>query len=130
MRDYFLAIILCFCFSLSACGKADPITVPAIEDILSITVTIGEESRIYYDTDWITQVITDINNSKPTNKQSVQDVPQNENYIKLDIKLNEGTPTLFVYKDGDSYYIEQPYQGIYGVDSEFYDFILDQQIKN
>lgn len=126
MRGYFLVIILCLCFGVTACGKADPITVPATEDILSITVTSGEESRTYYDTDWITQVITDINNSKPTNKQSVQDVPQNDNYIKLDIKLNEGTATLFVYKDGESYYIEQPYQGIYEIDSDFYDFILAQ----
>lgn len=125
IRSCCFVILLCLCFGLTACDKVDPITVPDADDIISITVTSGKESITYDDKDWITQVISDINSSKPTNKQSVQDVPQKDNYMKVGIKLDKGTTILFIYKDGESYYIEQPYHGIYEIDSELYDLICN-----
>ena len=49
-----------------------------------------------------------------------QDVPQAESYIKIDFQFETGTSTLFAYKDSGKYYVEQPYQGIYKIDSQLY----------
>lgn len=124
IRTCVLLIILCLCFVLTACNKADPITVPAADDIISITVTSGEESITYDDIEWISQVISGISDANPTTKQSVQDVPQVDNYIQIGIKLDKGTTILFIYQDGERCYIEQPYEGIYEIDSKLYNTIL------
>lgn len=125
IKAYAVLLGLCLCLMLTSCGKANPITVPSADDVISITVISDEESVTYDDTEWIAQVISDISDSKPTNKQSVQDVPQVESYIQLDLRLGEGTSTLFIYKDGENCYIEQPYQGIYEINSELYDLICE-----
>lgn len=125
IRTYVLLTVLCLCIVLTACGKADPITVPATDDIVSITVINGEESITYDDTEWISQVISGINDAKPTTKQSVQDVPQVDNYIQIGIKLDKGTTILFLYQDDNKCYIEQPYEGIYEIDPKLYDYICE-----
>ena len=66
-------------------------------------------------------MISNISNSKPTSKESVQDVPQVKSYIKIDIQFETGTSTLFAYEDNGKYYVEQLYQGIYEIDSKLYE---------
>ena len=62
-----------------------------------------------------------ISSSEPTKKESVQDVPQAESYIKIDFQFETGTSTIFAYEDSGKYYIEQPYQGIYKIDSKLFE---------
>lgn len=123
MKKY-ISLFLCLaCILVSAsCGrKAAPITVPQPGDITAITITIGENTISHTDKTWISGVITDISSSEPTNKESVQDAPLVENYVKIDFQSEAGTSTLFAYGDRGKYYIEQPYQGIYKIDSQLYE---------
>lgn len=92
----FLSLFLCLTcvLTLVACGKkAAPITLPQ----------------------------ADISSSESTKKESVQDVPQAESYIKIDFRFETGTSTIFAYEDSGKYYIEQPYQGIYKIDSKLFE---------
>ena len=73
------------------------------------------------DTAWISEIISDISSSEPTSKQSVQDFPQTESYIKIDFQFETGTSTIFAYEENGKHYIEQPYQGIYKIDSQLYE---------
>ncbi|HII4404668.1 DUF5301 domain-containing protein [Clostridium perfringens] len=122
MRKYISLFLSLICIlALTACGKkADPITLPKTENILSVDVTVEGKTEQHLDEIWISNMISNISNSKSTSKESVQDVPQVENYIKIDIQFETGTSTLFAYKDKGKYYIEQPYQGIYETDSNLY----------
>ena len=122
MKKY-VSIFLCLVcvLTLVACGKrAAPITLPQADEITSIDITIEENTVSHSDKTWISEVIADISSSEPTKKESVQDVPQAESYIKIDFQFETGTSTLFAYEDSGKYYVEQPYQGIYKIDSQLY----------
>ena len=110
--------------TLVACGKrAAPITLPQADEITSIDITIEENTVSHSDKTWISEVIADISSSEPTKKESVQDCPQVESYIKIDFQFETGTSTstIFAYEDSGKYYIEQPYQGIYKIDSQLFE---------
>ena len=108
--------------TLVACGqRAAPITLPQADEITSIDITIEENTVSHSDKTWISEVIADISSSEPTKKESVQDFPQVESYIKIDFRLETGTSTIFAYEDRGKYYLEQPYQGIYKIDRKLFE---------
>lgn len=119
---FIIAIMVC---SMVACSqkKADPINLPEESTIQSIDVTIGDEMKNFSDSEWISQCILNITNAQATNKESVQDMPQVDEYIKIDINTENAVSTLLVYIEKDNYYIEQPYQGINKTDSTFYEML-------
>lgn len=123
MKKY-ISLFLCLAciLTLAACGeKAAPIVLPQTSDIKSVDVTIGENTVNHIDETWISEIVSDISNSEPTNKESIQDVPQVESYIKIDFQFETGTSTIFAYEENGKHYIEQPYQGIYKIDSQLYE---------
>lgn len=122
MKKY-ISLFLCFIciLALVACEKkTDPITLPQIDDITSVDITVGKNKVNHTDKAWISEIISDISSSEPTSKESIQDTPQVENYIKIDFQFKTGTSILYVYEDSSKYYIEQPYQGIYKTDSQLF----------
>ena len=123
MKKY-VSIFLCLVcvLTLVACGKkAVPITLPQTDEVISIDITVGENTVSHSDKTWISEIIADISSSEPTKKESVQDVPQAESYIKIDFQFETGTSTIFAYEDSGKYYIEQPYQGIYKINSKLFE---------
>ena len=124
----FLSLFLCLTciLTLAACGKkAAPITLPQADKITSIDITIEENTVSHSDKTWMSEIIADISSSKPTKKESVQDVPQAESYIRIDFRHETGTETetitIFAYEDRGKYYLEQPYQGIYKTDRKLFE---------
>ena len=120
----FLSLFLCLIcvMTLVACGKkASPIMLPQTDEITSIDITVGESTVSHSDKTWISEIIADISSSEPTKKESVQDFPQVESYIKIDFRHEKGTITIFAYEDGGKYYLEQPYQGIYKIDRKLFE---------
>ena len=120
----FLSLFLCLTcvLTLVACGKkADPITLPQTDEITSIDITVGENTVSHSDKTWISEIIADISSSEPTKKESVQDFPQVESYIKIDLRYETGTITIFAYEDRGKYYLEQPYQGIYKIERKLFE---------
>ena len=120
----FISLFLCLIcvMTLVACGKkAAPIMLPQTDEITSIDITVGESTVSHSDKTWISEIIADISSSEPTKKESVQDVPQAESYIKIDFQFETGTSTIFAYEDSGKYYIEQPYQGIYRIDNQLFE---------
>ena len=105
MKKY-VSIFLCLAcvLTLVACGKkADPITLPQTDEITSIDITVGENTVSHSDKTWISEIIADISSSEPTKKESVQDFPQVESYIKIDFQFETGTSTIFAYEDSGKY---------------------------
>lgn len=120
----FLSLFLCLTciLTLVACGKkAAPITLPQADKITSIDITIKENTVSHSDKTWMSEIIADISSSEPTKKESVQDFPQVESYIKIDLRHETGTITIFAYEDRGKYYLEQPYQGIYKIERKLFE---------
>ena len=118
-----LAEIICVVciLTLFACGKkTNPIVLPQSSDVVSVDVIDGENTVNCSDKTWIDEVISGLSDSKPTNRESVQDFPQVDNYIKVELNSQTEKTTVFVYKDKGKFYIEQPYNGIYIIDSDLY----------
>lgn len=121
-KMFFLFLCLTCILTLAACGeKAAPIQLPQSSAITSVDVTVGESTTDHSDTIWISEIISDISRSEPTSKQSVQDFPQAESYIKIDFQFETGTSTIFAYEENGEYFIEQPYQGIYKIDRQMFE---------
>ena len=121
-----LFLFLTCILTLAACGKkAAPITLPQADKITSIDITIEENTVSHSDKTWMSEIIADISSSKPTKKESVQDVPQAESYIRIDFRHETGTETetitIFAYEDRGKYYLEQPYQGIYKIERRLFE---------
>ena len=113
-----VAVIL----TLGACGKKpSPITLPQADEIISVDISVGKCTVSHSDITWIDEIITDLSNSEPTTKESVQDVPQSESYIRIDFQYKTGTSTIYAYEDNGKYYVEQPYQGIYEIDNQLFE---------
>lgn len=122
MKKCFSVIICVVCIlTLFACSKkANPIVLPQSSDVVSVDVIDGENTVNCSDKTWIDEVISGLSDSKPTNKQSVQDFPQVDNYIKVELNSQTEKTTVFVYKDKGKFYVEQPYSGICIIDEETY----------
>ncbi len=109
----FVAIALC------ACGKqGDPIMLPDREDIISIGVFDGENVGYSPNTEgradeFIDEFFSALTDMEVTGKESITDAPANVDYITISLNCDEKNTTLFYYKDKDTEYVEQPYQGIY-----------------
>ncbi len=117
-----LFLYLTSILTLVACGKkAAPITLPQADEIASIDITFEENTVSHSDKTWMSEIIADISSSEPTKKESVQDAPRVESYIKIDFRLETGTITIFAYEDRGKYYLEQPYQGIYKIERKLFE---------
>lgn len=85
-----ISLVLCLICALAlvACRKkADPVALPQTDEITSIDITVGTNTINHSDKAWISEIIADISGAEATNKESVQDTPQAENYIKIDVQL-------------------------------------------
>lgn len=122
MKKCFSVIICVACIlTLFACGKkANPIILPQSSDVVSVDVTVGENTVNCSDKTWIDEVISGLSDSKQTNRESVQDSPHVNDYIRIEINSQTEKTTVFVYKDKGKFYIEQPYSGICIIDEETY----------
>lgn len=116
------ALCLICLFGLLSCGKkAESVTVPDAADVVSIAITIDDHTATHLDRAWIRETLSAVCNSNPTGYQRIQDVPQIEPYIRIELQFKEGSSVLFAYEDGEKYYLEQPYQGIYETNAQLYE---------
>ena len=94
----------------------------------------SEESLKIENQDEIAGIIAEIEeNTKDTGKESVNDQPTNINdylIVKFHHKNAEGSPSIvYLYKDKNSRYVEQPYSGIWKLREETFDKISGHLMK-
>ncbi|MDO4793007.1 MAG: DUF5301 domain-containing protein [Filifactor alocis] len=129
MKKY-MSVFLCLCCVLVmvSCGdKAEPMELPQASQVKSVEVSIEENRIRHTDQTWIGDVLAEVSAAEPTRKQSVQDVPQAEHFIRVDIYFGEEMTSFFAYEDGGRYYIERPYQGIYKTDKNLYEKLQESE---
>lgn len=84
-------------------------------------ITVAEEEKM----DKILEGLHSLNLSTKT--VSVQDSPTDVEdivYIRFYYK-EDAVGNLFIYKKNNKYYAEEPYNGIYKIDEEKYNYIID-----
>lgn len=118
---------------LIGCNKTTSknIVLPSVKEINSVVITDNKAKYVSNDKDVILKLTDKMNNATATNKESVQDVPDCENYIEINLITKDYTTTYFMYFNKGKLTLEQPYVGIYLVDNSLnevvnslYDFNL------
>lgn len=131
MKNRICTKVLLLLLILNVCGcayAAAPIVLPDVEDIISISIESGDNTENHKDLSWIEEAVSAILSSEPTSKQSVQDTPQVDSYVRIDIQLRNGTSTIFAYEQDGKFYVEQPYQGIYEIEAETFELLVGEQL--
>lgn len=111
--------------ALSGCGSGGKMSIPEVEKIDSVMVTAEEKTVIHEDRGWIEKLSQAAGHSELTSRQSVNDTPMTDDYIKVELITGKDSDTIYLYKAGSSYYAERPYEGIYKIEEDLYDFVLD-----
>ena len=137
MKKYIgIAFVLITLLSLTACASNKKINLPKAEEIKEIEImkNTSEDSLKIENQDEISGTIGEIKeNTNDTGRESVNDQPTNiKDYIivKFHHKNAEESPSLvYLYKDKNSRYVEQPYAGIWKLREETFDRITSNLIK-
>lgn len=84
--------------------KADPINVPTLDAVISMTVSKTEmrkagEPREVASTD-IEGILTKLSEAEPTRKMTVQDTPDAQVYYEIAAKTDKRTHYFYVYEEG------------------------------
>ena len=102
------------------------LNLPKLEKLESISLKQNEKNVIIDDKEKMQDILYILNCTKRVTKnESVQDVPINiNNEIQIECNFIEtGKSIIFVYNKNNSYYIEQPYNGIYQISGDEYNSI-------
>ncbi len=102
------------------------LNLPQLENLKSISLEQNAKGKVVSDNEEMKDILYVLNGKERTTKEeSIQDAPINiDNEIKVDFQFIEnGVSTIFVYKKNKSYYIEQPYNGIYQISGDEYNSI-------
>ena len=132
-----LALVLIAILSLTACGGSNKkISLPKAEEVKEIEImkNTSEEGLRIESQDEIAGIIAEIEeNTDATGRESVNDQPTNiDDYltIKFHHKDAEENPSVvYLYKDKNTSYVEQPYSGIWKLREEIFDKISGHLIK-
>lgn len=125
-----LFITVIMMLGLCACSKtADPINLPTTDEITSIEIsdTEGNLQSSITEAEQIEKFVAEISGAKATNKSTVQDMPNVDDYYKADITCGEKITTIFFYEENEKHYVEQPYQGIYEMNTSLQELLDDME---
>lgn len=134
MKKYIIIIAaIIMVISLTACGSKKKISLPEPEEIKSIKMMKNNSNNNIYITneEEISKIINEISeNSKGTNKESVNDQPTNiDEYIIVEFlhkSTDESSSIAYIYKNKGNTYIEQPYAGIWKLNKNTYEDISNR----
>ena len=107
-----------YCKSKDICALPDASNVE-FEHVHSDAITTVYEC----DESKISSLIKDIEEKSSYSKESVNDNPDNVDYIK--VKMD--TKTYYLYKRNGKTYIEEPYNGIWKIPSDLYKTIKNNK---
>ncbi len=123
-----ILVLMCILILFKINGNRNlyKINLPSLENLLNVTFNQNTQVKVIGDQSEIKELLSILNsNGRETNEESVQDYPVNvENEIKIEFNFKEGgTSTIFVYIKKGKYYLEQPYNGIYSISKDEYNYL-------
>lgn len=110
-------ISLIIVFLLSACSSqkvADPIVLPELGDLASISVVSGDKTATSIDEQWMADFMAILTDMESTSQPSINEDPNVKEYIAINFNCSDGSvKTVLFYEKNGKEYVEQTYQGIY-----------------
>lgn len=131
MKKILLVILVCsfIVLGISGCKKSDEFTlnIYKLNEVSSITIDTMSQydnTKEFTDENSINEIYNVFVNKK-TNIESVNDTPVNPDtmYVINFKTKNDDSKLIYIYKKGNNYFIEQPYNGVYQLTKEEYNLI-------
>ena len=98
----------------SPSAVAEPAVLPLEENVRTVSIERDGETADCGNKEQIGELLSILSDMEPTDQQSVQDVPQADEYTSIHFEDTEGRVyTIFYYEMDGRAYAEQSYQGIY-----------------
>ena len=98
----------------SPSAVAEPAVLPLEENVRTVSIERDRETADCGNKEQIGELLSILLDMKPTDRQSVQDVPQADAYTSIHFEDTEGRVyTIFHYEMNGTDYVEQSYQEIY-----------------
>lgn len=130
MKRNMIWLIFAALLVFTACGAlaAGEIVLPDPADLETAAITAGGLELTVRNEESIVQLLELLNRSvkQRSGKESVQDVPnKGAGLVRIDFGFREGgASTVFLYREDDRLFLEQPYQGIYEMEDA-----LEEQLR-
>ena len=105
--------------------KADPITCPEVEEVMSISITLGNSETHAMEETKIGGFLEIISDSKPTRTLALNERPGIEKYHLIMIQTSEREIYYYIYEEDSKVYIFAPYEGVYEADQKILSFIFE-----
>lgn len=107
---------------LTANQKSNPILTPESNEVASISVeqiNEGESLGVIETADksQIETILKALQKANKTMRESVNDSPKRDDYFQIDIN-GSNSRRFYLYNDGEKYFVEEPYVGIYKTSRE------------
>lgn len=131
MKKYiFVTLLLMQVSMLSACGNRKELknlTLPDRADVISVMISCDEEKETITDSEEIDNIFNVLSSVNRKSKESYNDAPQTEKYLRIDFEIPDGMSSniVYVFKEEGSFFTEQPYNGIFSIDENQYGTIYD-----
>lgn len=125
-RFLLFTICLFIAFSFNACYKQiEPIELPDDTEVTTINIVADTKSVVLTSKEDIEGIISAVSKAKPTNKPTLNDTPQVNEYFKIEFNTEKGlsAQNVYVYMDNTKSYAEQAYRGIYLIDNDVFSLI-------
>ncbi len=119
---------------LSTLSAAQPTSQESVQDypdaasLVSVHISSDGTTKTYTDTAWMQELLSTLSAAQPTSQESVQDYPDAAHPIQIIFDhQGGGTSIVFAYEKNGAYYLEQPYQGIYQLTAEQYNWLVQTE---
>lgn len=117
---FFLITMIVISCVLSGCAENDNAEIvkksSKLQEI-NLTLYNGKSVNVT-ESEKVEDIVKVINGAASTKEESVQDVPDAEQYGRIILVSKEDERTLYYYEREGKYYIEEPYVGIYQCDQD------------
>lgn len=121
----FIMILLFLAVSCSRAAKGD-IVLPSAGEIRQVVIRNGDTVVSSGNGDEISKLLNKMGKAKDTGRESVQDRPAGDTAVEIEFILqNNASSIVFMYFNGGSLFLEQPYQGIYSIDKSLAQIVHD-----
>ncbi len=116
---FFLITMIVIGCVLSGCtGNDNAEIVKESSKLQEINLTLYNEKSVNVTESEKVEDIVKVIGAASTKEESVQDVPDADQYGKIILVSKEDERTLYYYEREGKYYIEEPYVGIYQCDQD------------
>lgn len=123
-----LGVIVSFSFN----KKQEPfeqLQFPEMESIAFIQVEHKTSTNTITKRTKIERLITLLKDNKKTSIQSINDAPNVDDYIKIDLYTNN-LRTLYLYEKDNKYFMEVPYSGVYTINKDVLSIVNNESFTS